>query len=270
MTILALPEQDVHPVAGCARAQVVLLGEPGIGKTHWSGKFPNSLFAKTEPGTDFIRRREVDITSWEDFQNTVELLCTSEHDREWLIIDTLDRLYDHACAHLCAIKDWETIADGPLGSGYAKVGDMLRREAMKLYFKSPVSVIWISHVKVQDMPNGRKVIKPSVAPSAMKVLNEFVTVVAYAGVRAGVKGQILRTIYFGTTQNLGSIEVKDRTGRLPDYIDMQKDDASDVEQFLQTIRGEVPSAQETPPETKDVLAKLRAVKAKNKPPVGAK
>ncbi len=83
------------------KPRVVVYGEPKIGKTTFACSAPNAVLIATEDGAGNIpiMRLPKDrvCQSWDDILTAIKVLLTKDHDREWLVLDTLN-----GAAELCA------------------------------------------------------------------------------------------------------------------------------------------------------------------------
>ena len=85
--------------------RIVVMGEPGVGKTTWGCSAPNAVLVATEDGASGIpiMRLPKDrlSSSWDDILKAVKTLLEAEHDREWLVLDTINGAADLCAQHVC-------------------------------------------------------------------------------------------------------------------------------------------------------------------------
>ena len=85
--------------------RVVIFGEPGIGKTTFGCAAPNPVLVATEDGASGIpiMRLPKDrlCASWDEMLRAVATLIEAEHDREWIVIDTINGVADMCAQHVC-------------------------------------------------------------------------------------------------------------------------------------------------------------------------
>ena len=79
--------------------RVLLLGVPKIGKTSFGAQAENAVFLPTENGCSQIDGLQYfpKATSWNEAIENVKALGTEDHDRKWLVVDTLDGLAELCC-----------------------------------------------------------------------------------------------------------------------------------------------------------------------------
>ena len=85
---------------------IVIYGEPKIGKTTQFTKPDKCILVPTEQGFDLskpIMRLPANrlAASWDDLLMSVNTLVKEEHDREWVVFDTLNGCVDLCAKHVC-------------------------------------------------------------------------------------------------------------------------------------------------------------------------
>lgn len=86
--------------------RLVLYGQPKVGKTSFASKAPNPILLQTEDGAAGLRIPKIPETpckSWAEIMTSLRVILKEEHDRQSLIIDTLDRCEQLAQEHV--LKD---------------------------------------------------------------------------------------------------------------------------------------------------------------------
>ena len=263
MVIRNLPDEYVSGADDSDPVHVLLLGGVGVGKTTFAIKLPEHLIVQTEPGIRKKPRRSVKVESWEEFTQVVDLLSKAPEGKyQWVCVDTLDRLVDMATEFVCKSNGWTMEQFVAHGGGYNKVASLVRAQALKLFAGTKSNVLWTSHTKTKK-EGDKDITTASIYPTTFKALNEMVALSCLIGLRAAGRGKIVRSMYFGTTNNMVGMELKDRIGGFPDTIDtFDVDDDSDVQEFLKHINGmkevEQTENEEENGNDTDALASLRA------------
>jgi hypothetical protein len=75
--------------------RVMILGTEGIGKTELAAQMPNPVFLGKEDGAQFVKPKPQQFPKplvWEDVFDAGRTLMRGQHDRETLVIDTVDSL----------------------------------------------------------------------------------------------------------------------------------------------------------------------------------
>ncbi len=93
-----------------AKPQMILYGEPGVGKTWFALQFPDAYLIDCEGGanlphyTDVLKKSgalyfglEDGAGDFDEVIKEVSQLATLQHDRQTLIIDGFTRLFDNVC-----------------------------------------------------------------------------------------------------------------------------------------------------------------------------
>ena len=74
--------------------RLVLFGQPKVGKTTFAAQSPNPLLIQVEDGASGLRIPKIPETpcqSWDEFMQCLREVLKQDHDRETLIIDTVDK-----------------------------------------------------------------------------------------------------------------------------------------------------------------------------------
>lgn len=147
--------------------RVLIAGVEGVGKSSLAASAPRSAILAAEDGTDHIERdprfdaqvitREdgSPLASWTDAMESLAWLATGEHDRETLVVDSIDWLEKAAWAHLCAERGWEDIEAPGYGKGYVAATDLWRSfiAALERCRQRGITVILVAHSIVRPFSN---------------------------------------------------------------------------------------------------------------------
>jgi Cdc6-like AAA superfamily ATPase len=133
--------------------RVLIYGPPGLGKTTLPSEWPDPVFLQAEDGTpsglelaSFGKLR-----SYDEIIDGVEALYEEKHDRQTVVLDSLDRVEPMVWAKLCTVRGWETIEAPGYGKGYAEA-DYYWRALIDglnaLRYERGMSVGYIAHSTV--------------------------------------------------------------------------------------------------------------------------
>tara|TARA_Y100000310_G_C20575612_1_gene760238 strand:+ start:72 stop:860 length:789 start_codon:yes stop_codon:yes gene_type:complete len=95
------------PKGGSPLPRTIVYGEPKIGKTTFGCSAPNAVLIGTEDGATGLdvvritRKGERTIKSWGDVIHGITHLLKEEHDRKWVVIDTINGVVDLCSQHVC-------------------------------------------------------------------------------------------------------------------------------------------------------------------------
>lgn len=134
---------------------IAVYGQAKIGKSTFASQFPNALFAATEPGLNFLEVYQVTINTWGDFRDLCNALAKDPKHVETLVIDTVDLLYAHCEAHVCADNKVTHPSQGNHGLVWSKLKTEFNRVLTKLTMLrtasgEPMGLVMISHDRVVE------------------------------------------------------------------------------------------------------------------------
>lgn len=212
---------------------MLVYGDQGTGKTSFFGGNKSAMIFAVEPGAQFqsaywrpIFRWEADHTGNDrrlSFTMMVQAVVAAKNEGKLkeagiklIVIDTIDRLYDLACRHLCEQMGVQTIGDIGYGKGYQMALRMIQEQIQIL--SSVISVSFISHAvmateELESTSGVKKEVekrRPSVDQRVGKWIAGEQNLVGYA--YKSLEGHFL--IKFKSDHRL---ETKDRTGFFEAY-----------------------------------------------------
>lgn len=84
--------------------RIVVYGDAGIGKTTLGANAPNSVIVPTEDGAlgaDAPLMPNHKVKTWQELLDTARSLLVDEHDRQWVVIDTINGASTLCAQHVC-------------------------------------------------------------------------------------------------------------------------------------------------------------------------
>jgi hypothetical protein len=245
-----LPTAKTPPKPDLADLTVLWYGQTKIGKSSTCAQADGALFLATEPGLNALDVYQAPILCWDDLLNVCAEIVGGKHPFKTVVIDTIDNAYKFCTDYILAKAKVEHESDLGYGKGYALVNNEFQRVLTKLAFQ-PYGLFLISHAKEMEMDSrtGKYTrVVPTLPDKARKIVLGMADMVLFCDleVTPGEKGEqhvrrVIRTkpsLYY---------EAGDRTGRLPDVIDL------DFKAFLAGFSGTAapakPAAAGKPPVT---------------------
>ncbi len=137
---MAISLESISRSSGIKAPRIVLHGPAGVGKTTFGSSAPNPIFIQTEDG---LGKLEVDAfpftQTFQDVLDALNILHTSEHNYQTVVLDSLDHLepllWKHLCNHYVGPKGerYESIEDFGFGKGYMLALDLWRQLLSALF-----------------------------------------------------------------------------------------------------------------------------------------
>lgn len=97
---------------------VVLYGPGGCGKTTLAAGAPNPVLLAVEDGLGTLEVPHWKITGYHEIMQAIGVLYSEEHDRQTIVLDSLDWAEPHVWAEACKKNGWPDIESAGYGKGY--------------------------------------------------------------------------------------------------------------------------------------------------------
>ena len=218
-----LPKEKTPPRTNLADYTVLAHGRPKCGKSTLCSHAPGALFIATEAGLNSLEVFQVPVSTWERFLEVCREVAEGKHDFKTIIVDTLDNAYRMCSEHVCAKHKIEHESDLGYGKGFALVNSEFHRVLNKLSLL-PYGLFLVSHSQEKDVETraGKRTrIVPSLPEKARQMVLGMADIILYCDVETVVgadgKPRERRVMRTKPTENY---EAGDRTGRLPDVLDL--------------------------------------------------
>lgn len=218
-----LPTQKSQPKTNLSDFTVFIYGHPKIGKTTFAAAFPDAVFLATESGHNALSIFKIDIDTWDKFLEACRELAEGKHAFKTICVDTLDNLWSLCRNHVCEKNKIAHEADLPYGKGHSLILSEFQRVLTKLSML-PYGLVLISHAAVQEIQTRtgamHKVV-PSLPDKPRKLVLGMSDLILFCDqeiVRTDDGKQVIHRVI--RTQPSPNYEAGDRTGRLPDVIDL--------------------------------------------------
>lgn len=189
-----------HQVSRDLKGKIVTIyGEPKVGKTTISTRFPKSLLIAFEKGFNALPNVMVQpVTKWREFKEVLKELAKAENKESFgtIIVDTADIAFDLCEAFVCNREGVDKIGDIPYGAGYK----MLKKEfndALRSIPMMDYGLVMISHAVNSTLTDEEGVEYSKITPTLPKAPRAIVLsmsdVIGYAKniERDGVQQSVL-------------------------------------------------------------------------------
>jgi len=259
-----LPTQKTPPKPNLNDLTVLVYGPSKIGKSTWCSHADGALFLATEAGLNNLDVYQVPIATWDELLAACKEIAEGKHAFKTVIIDTVDNAYRMCAEHICQKFKIEHESDLGYGKGYALINNEFYRVLNKLALL-PYGLFLISHSQEKEIETrtGKLTrVVPTLPDKARKIVLGMVDIILFCDLEptTGADGKPAHRRVIRTKPNT-SYEAGDRTGRLPEVIDL--DFAKFVSAFTQGLAAApaastAPAAASNPTATAAPQAKPRA------------
>ena len=213
-----------------------------VHNSSWCSQADSALFLATEPGLNALDVYQAPIQSWDELLAACGEIAEGKHSFKTVIIDTIDNAYRMCAEHVCAKFKIEHESDLGYGKGWALINNEFHRVLTKLAFL-PYGLFLVSHSverEIETRTGKYTRIVPTLPDKARKIVLGMVDLILYCDLEA-VTDDEGKTSYRRVMRTKPSphYEAGDRTGRLPETIDL------DFSTFTEAFNR--PAAQATQP-----------------------
>ena len=247
-----LPKQKTPPRNNLSNLTVLVYGLPKAGKSTFCSHADGALFLATEAGLNSLEVFQTPISSWEQFLAACKEVSEGNHQFKTIIVDTIDNAYKFCSEYICAKHKIEHESDFGYGKGWALVNNEFYRVLNKLSMLS-YGVFMVSHAQDKEMETRTgKYIKtvPTLPDKARKLVLGMSDMILFIDIEVSKDddGNITSRRVIRTKPSL-YYEAGDRTGRLPEVIDL------DFNKFIAAFEGAKRTAPAVPAPAKTKLEK---------------
>jgi hypothetical protein len=218
-----LPTTKTHPKQDLADLTVLIYGRSKIGKSTWCSQSEGALFLATEPGLNALDVFQVPISSWDDLLAACGDIAEGKHPFKTIIIDTVDNAYRMCSEYICKKFKIEHESDLGYGKGWALINNEFHRVLTKMAFMS-YGLFLVSHSVEKEIETrtGKDTrIVPTLPDKARKIVLGMVDLILFCDLEI-TKDEDGNPSYRHVmrTKPSPNYEAGDRTGRLPETIDL--------------------------------------------------
>lgn len=237
-----LPTTKTVPQFLLSALTIFMYGGVKLGKSSFWAQAPDAIFLATEPGLKGLSVFKVDINDWPTFLKVVAEILTGRHPFRTVVIDIIDNLYRMCADHVCGRLQVEHEGDLEFGKGFEAVSREFNR-ALNALALSQYGLVMIGHAdekEVKRKGEKQQVAVPRLPKGARKVVLGLADLVLFVEVKREEQGGNVTHRHVIRTKPRQRYEAGDRTGRLPETIDLNY--AAFVKAFEAGANGQQSSA----------------------------
>jgi len=220
---MSLPTTKTASKNSLADLTILVYGQTKIGKSTLCSQAEDALFLATEPGLNALDVFQVPILTWDNLLNACAEISEGNHSFKTVIIDTVDNAYKFCTEHVLKKFRIEHESDLGYGKGYALINNEFQRVLTKLAFL-PYGLFLISHAREIEMDSRTRKytrVVPTLPDKARKIVLAMADMVLFCDLEvqnAGNGEPTIRRVI--RTKPSPYYEAGDRTGRLPETLDL--------------------------------------------------
>lgn len=224
-----LPTTKTPPRSALADLTVLVYGPTKIGKSTWCSHSDSALFLATEAGLNNLEVFQTPVRTWEELLAACAEIGKGEHAFKTIVLDTVDNAFRMCSDYVCTKFKVDHESDLSYGKGYALVNNEFHRVLNKLALL-PYGLFLVSHSVERefDTRTGKVMrIVPTLPDKARRIVLGMVDMILFCDLEtsSGEDGKpAVRRVM--RTKPSAAYEAGDRTGRLPETIDL------DYQKFL--------------------------------------
>jgi len=192
----------------------------------WCSQAKGALFLATEAGLNNLDVFQAPITRWEELLLACREIAEGKHPFRTVVIDTVDNAYRMCADHICTKLKIDHESDLGFGKGYALINNEFHRVLNKLSLL-PYGLFLVSHSQEREIETrtGKHTrIVPTLPDRVRQIVLGMADMVLLCDVDTvpGPDGQPTMRRVMRTKPHV-NYEAGDRTGRLPETIDLDYD-----------------------------------------------
>ena len=212
-----LPTEKTKPLDQIEEYLTFLYGIQKVGKSTFGSMMDDPLFIATEPGLNALSVFAAFPRTWKELLEICGELDKSDKFKT-VVVDTIDNAYDLCLDHVCKEEGIKHPEDMDYGRGWSMVKKEFQRVITKLA-QGPRGLLLISHSQDLTIKSRTAEITkavPTIGGSARRFILGLADIILYAEMTQD-KDKVKRVLHAAPSE---SWEAGDRTGRLPDVMDL--------------------------------------------------
>lgn len=188
---ILLPTMKTPAKARLEDYNILIYGQPKVGKSTLASQFDNPIFAATEAGLNALEVFQVPIPDWKTFLEFCKEVAAGQHVFKTVVIDTVDNLFDACSEDVCKKAGIQHESDLEWGKGWSMVRDEFTRAITKLSLL-PYGLVMVSHaafIEIKTRTGSITKAVPTMGKQAREVILPMCDFVLYCTLEQTKDGQ---------------------------------------------------------------------------------
>ncbi len=177
---ISLPTEKSKVETDISKFSMFIYGGVGVGKTTFTGMFPNAFHLMFEPGGKTQEMYQVHPENWEEAKGYVDLLDENNNGLyKNVIVDTVDLMFDMCSKSVCKFYGVNFLKELDFGDGYATAGNWFRDVLIQLHRQRGLILLAHDKSKMKLKDSDPDFIIPSTMGTGSKVIMKWVDLVGH-------------------------------------------------------------------------------------------